>query len=123
MIMKKYNEEHEWVSIEGEIATVGISKYAVEQLGDITFIELPEIDTEISSGDSVAFVESVKAASDIYTPISGTVIEVNEDLLDTPESLNKDAQNIFIFKVTFSDIGELDSLMNEEEYAKHIQTL
>ena len=121
--MKKYNEEHEWVSIEGEIATVGISKYAVEQLGDITFIELPEIDTEISSGDSVAFVESVKAASDIYTPISGTVIEVNEDLLDTPESLNKDAQNIFIFKVTFSDIGELDSLMNEEEYAKHIQTL
>ena len=123
MIMKKYNEEHEWISIEGETAVVGISKYAVEQLGDITFIELPEIDSEVSSGDSVAFIESVKAASDIYTPISGIVIEVNEDLLDTPESLNKDAQNIFIFKITFSDIGELNSLMNEEEYAQYIQTL
>lgn len=121
--MKKYNEEHEWISIEGETAVVGISKYAVEQLGDITFIELPQINTEVLSGDSVAFIESVKAASDIYTPISGIVIEVNEDLLDTPESLNKDAQNIFIFKITFSDIGELNSLMNEEEYAQYIQTL
>ena len=97
--MKKYNEEHEWVTVEGDVATIGVSKYAIDQLGDVTFLELPEVDSEISSGDSVAFIESVKAASDIYTPVSGTIVEANEDLLDTPESLNVDAENIFIFKV------------------------
>lgn len=121
--MRKYSEEHEWVKIDGEIGMVGISKYAIEQLGDITFIELPQIDTDISNGDSVAFIESVKAASDIYSPISGTIIEVNEELLDVPESLNEDAQNIFIFKVKLSDIGELDSLMDGEAYAKYIESL
>ncbi len=121
--MRKYNEEHEWVIVEDDIGSVGISKYAVGQLGDITFLELPEVDNEISSGDSVAFIESVKAASDIYTPISGTILEINEDLLDVPESLNKDAQNIFIFKVKLSDISELDSLMDEDAYAAYIETL
>ncbi len=121
--MRKYNEEHEWVTVEGDIATVGISKYAVEQLGDITFLELPEVDSECTTGDSVAFVESVKAASDIYAPLTGTITEVNEDLLDTPESLNEDAQNIFIFKIKISDVSELDSLMDEDAYAKYIETL
>ena len=121
--MKRYNEEHEWIEVDGDIASVGISAYAVEQLGDITFVELPEIDADISKGDSVAFVESVKAASDIYAPISGTVCEINEDLLDTPESLNENALNIWIFKVTLIDATELDTLMDEDAYKAYIETL
>jgi glycine cleavage system H protein len=121
--MKKYNEEHEWVEVEGDIATVGISTYAVEQLGDITFIELPDLDAEVSMGDSAAFVESVKAASDIYTPISGEVSEVNEALLDTPEVLNEDAMGTFIFKLKITNADELDSLMNEDEYKNFVASL
>lgn len=121
--MKKYNEEHEWVDVEGDIATVGISDYAVEQLGDITFIELPELDTETSMGDSVAFIESVKAASDIYTPISGEVCEVNEALLDAPEVLNEDAMGTFIFKLKISNEDELASLMSEDEYKNFVDSL
>ena len=121
--MKKYNEEHEWVEVEGDIGTVGISKYAVSQLGDITFLELPEIDDDTKQGDSVAFIESVKAASDIYSPVSGNVIEINENLLDTPELLNADAQNTFIFRVKICDETELDSLMDEDAYATYIETL
>lgn len=121
--MKKYNEEHEWVEIDGDIASIGISSYAVEQLGDITFIELPEVDSEVSMGDSVAFIESVKAASDVYTPISGTITEVNEGLLEEPESLNADAQGIFIFKLKVSDMAQFDSLMSQEQYDEFKETL
>ncbi len=121
--MIKYNEEHEWLNIEDDIATVGISNYAVEQLGDITFIELPEIDAAISMGDSVAFIESVKAASDVYAPISGVITEVNDELLDAPESLNSDAQNLWIFKIKLNDANELDTLMSEVEYNTYIETL
>ncbi len=121
--MRKYNEEHEWVEVEGNIGTVGISSYAVGQLGDITFLELPEIDDEASSGDSVAFIESVKAASDIYTPVSGTITEINETLLDTPEVLNKDAHANWIYKIELSDEAELESLMTEEAYAEFVSTL
>lgn len=121
--MKLFNEEHEWVEVVDGIATVGISKYAVDQLGDITFVELPEVDANIDTGASVAFIESVKAASDIYTPLSGTITEINEDLLDTPESLNEEAENIWIFKVKLSDVSELDSLMDGDSYAKYINTL
>ena len=121
--MKKFSESHEWVEVEGNVASVGISSYAVEQLGDITFMELPDVDAEIAKGDSAAFVESVKAASDIYTPVSGTVAEVNEDLLDAPESLNADAEGIFIFKMNLSDVAELETLMSEEQYAEYKETL
>lgn len=121
--MKKYNEEHEWAELEGDIATVGISSYAVEQLGDVTFIELPELEDEVSMGDSVAFVESVKAASDIYTPISGEICEVNEALLDEPEVLNEDAQGTFIFKLKVSNADEFNSLMNEDEYKNFVASL
>lgn len=121
--MKKYNEEHEWLEIDGNIATVGISNYAIEQLGDITFIELPELDMQVNKEDSVAFIESVKAASDIFTPVSGEIVAINEDLLDVPESLNADALNIWIFKISLSKEDELDSLMNQEEYNTYIQTL
>ncbi|WP_309497829.1 glycine cleavage system protein GcvH [Sulfurovum sp.] len=121
--MKKYNEEHEWVEVNGDIATVGVSTYAVEQLGDITFFELPEMDAEVSMGDSVAFVESVKAASDVYTPISGVICEINEALLDTPEVLNEDAMGTFIFKLKVSNEDELNSLMNEDEYNNFVASL
>lgn len=121
--MKKYTESHEWVEIEGDIASVGISSYAVEQLGDITFMELPEADVELSKGESAAFVESVKAASDIYTPISGTVTEANETLIDAPDSLNSNAEGIFIFKLKVSDMSELDTLMSSEDYEKYKETL
>jgi len=121
--MKRYNEEHEWVEIDGDIASIGISSYAVEQLGDITFIELPEVDSEVSMGESVAFIESVKAASDIYTPISGEVCELNEALLDEPEVLNQDAQGTFIFKLKVSNADELNSLMSEDEYKNFVDSL
>lgn len=121
--MKKYNEEHEWVEIDGDIASIGISSYAVEQLGDITFIELPEVDSEVSMGDSVAFVESVKAASDIYTPISGEVCEINEALLDEPEVLNQESMTTFIFKLKVSNADELNSLMSEDEYKNFVDSL
>ncbi|MDA7818429.1 glycine cleavage system protein GcvH [Sulfurimonas sp.] len=121
--MKKYSESHEWVEVEGDIANVGISSYAVEQLGDITFMELPEVDSEFSKGDSVAFVESVKAASDIYTPISGSITEVNELLIDAPETMNEDAEGTFIFKLKVSDMGEIDALMSQEQYDEYKETL
>jgi len=121
--MIKFNEEHEWVKVEDDTAIIGISNYAIKQLGDITFLELPEIDSEIEEGESVAFIESVKAASDIYAPVSGLVTEINEDLLDTPELLNKDAENVWIFKVKLSDVAELDSLLDGDSYAKYVNTL
>ena len=121
--MRKYNEEHEWVEIENEKATVGISAYAIEQLGDITFIELPEVGSEISKEDSVAFIESVKAASDVYTPLSGEVIEINETLLDEPELLNTAPEDTFIFKLKLNDESELDALMDTDSYKKYIDTL
>jgi glycine cleavage system H protein len=121
--MQKFSEEHEWVMVEGNIGTVGISEYAIEQLGDITFLELPEIDDEFSAGDSVAFVESVKAASDIYTPVSGKIIEVNETLLDTPELLNQDANANWVFKLELSDEAELEELMDQAAYDEYTSSL
>ncbi len=121
--MKLFNEEHEWITVEDEIATVGISKYAVEQLGDITFLELPELEDEVDEGASIAFIESVKAASDVYSPVTGTIVEINEDLLDTPELLNQEAENVWIFKIKLSDADELNSLMDGDSYAKYVNTL
>lgn len=121
--MIKYNEEHEWAKVEDGVAVIGVSVYAVEQLGDITFVELPEVDTEVNAGDSAAFVESVKAASDIYTPLSGVVTEVNEALLDVPEQLNEDAAGTWIFKLKIRDIGELDALMDQDAYTAYLDTL
>jgi len=121
--MKKYNEEHEWVTVEGNVASIGVSKFAVEQLGDITFVELPEVDDEVEMAASVAFVESVKAASDIYTPVSGKIVEINEALLDEPEVLNEAAEDTFIFKIELSNTDELNSLMSAEEYATFLESL
>ena len=118
----KYATSHEWVRQEGNgVVTVGITEHAQELLGDMVFVELPDVDDEISTGDDVAVAESVKAASDIYAPISGKVIEVNEDLEDSPELVNSDAFGEgWLFKVQLDDASQLDPLLDAEGYANSI---
>lgn len=116
-----YSEDHEWVKVEGDVAILGISDYAQENLGDIVYVELPEVDDELEKEDVFSAVESVKAASDIYTPVSGKVVEVNEDLEDDPALLNADPYANWIVKLELTDKAELDELMNSEEYEKLIE--
>ncbi|MBB3703641.1 glycine cleavage system protein GcvH [Alloprevotella rava] len=111
-----YSESHEFVKVEGEYAYIGITDFAQEQLGNVTYIEFPEIDEEISAGDSFGSVESVKAASDLTSPVSGVVVEVNEVLEDEPELVNKDAYSNWLIKVKLSDPSELESLMDAQAY-------
>lgn len=120
---KRYSNEHEWAIIDEDTATVGLSPYAVEQLGDITFVELPEVGASASKDESIAFIESVKAASDIYSPMSGEVIEINEELEDRPELLNEDANQTWVFKLKINDPSEFDTLMDEEAYNQYIKSL
>ena len=117
----RFLSSHEWVAVDGDIATVGISDHAQALLGDLVFVEVPEIDDEVSAGDEVAVIESVKAASDVYAPISGTIIEVNEELDDSPESINSDAYGDgWIYKIKMSDPDEFNDLMSAENYAESI---
>jgi len=111
-----YSDDHEWVRLEGDEAYLGITDYAQEQLGDIVYVELPEVDDEIEEEEMFSAVESVKAASDIYMPVDGKVVEVNEELLDNPELINEDAFENWIVKVELSDKSQLDELMSSEEY-------
>ena len=111
-----YSEDHEWVKVEGEEAYVGITDFAQSQLGDIVYVELPEVDDELEQEDDFAAIESVKAASDVYMPVSGKVLEANEDLLDSPELLNSDPFDSWIVKVELTDKSQLDDLMSSEEY-------
>ncbi|WP_142847351.1 glycine cleavage system protein GcvH [Telmatospirillum sp. J64-1] len=121
----RYTRDHEWVRIEEEgIATVGISEYAQQQLGDVVFVELPAIGKSIVQGGEAAVVESVKAASEVYAPVSGAVIEANDALTDTPALVNEDAEGEgWFFRVEMSDPSELDSLMDVDEYTDYIQGL
>ncbi|MCW3848972.1 glycine cleavage system protein GcvH [Sphingomonas sp. LB-2] len=119
-----YTEDHEWVEVDGDIGTVGISDYAQGQLGDIVFVETPDEGKDVSKGDEAAVVESVKAASDVYSPVSGTVIEGNAALADTPELVNEDPEGDgWFFKLTLSDPSELESLMDEAAYAAFVAKL
>ncbi len=119
-----FTNDHEWIEVSGDTGTVGITDYAQGQLGDITFVELPEVGSTVSMGDSVSVVDSVKAASDVYTPVSGEVIEVNEALGDAPETVNSDADSDgWLFKLALSDPGELDGLMDEAAYAAYVAGL
>ena len=111
-----YSESHEFVKVEGEYAYIGITDFAQGQLGNVTYIEFPEIDDEISAGDSFGSVESVKAASDLTSPVSGVVVEVNEVLEDEPELVNKDAYSNWLIKIKLSDPSELESLMDAQAY-------
>jgi glycine cleavage system H protein len=124
MASERYTEEHEWVRIDGSIATCGISEYAQEQLGDVVFVDLPEIGMVVSQNDEIAVVESVKAASDIYAPISGEVVAVNEAVADAPETVNEDALGKgWLFKIRVSDEAEADALMDDSSYADFVAGL
>lgn len=116
-----FTKKHEWVKVEGGEATVGISDYAQEQLGDIVFIELPDVDEEIEQGDEFGVVESVKAASDLYMPISGKILEVNEELEDAPELVNEDAMANWMIKVEITKKEELEDLLSEDQYKDFIE--
>ena len=111
-----YSESHEWVKVEGNIAIVGITDFAQHAMGDLSYVDMPEVDDEVAAGDEFGAVESVKAASDLYSPVSGTVVEINEELEDTPELLNQDAFANWIMKVEMTDPSELDNLMDAAAY-------
>ena len=111
-----YSESHEWVKVEGNVAVIGITDFAQHAMGDLSYVDMPEVDDEFAAGDEFGAVESVKAASDLYSPVSGTVVEINEELEDAPELLNQDAFANWIMKVEMSDPSELDSLMDAAAY-------
>ena len=117
----KYSEDHEWISIEGDVGTVGVTDFAQEQLGDIVFVELPEAGTALGKGDQAGVVESVKAASEIYAPVAGEIVEANDILADTPETVNAAAESSgWFFKIKLADMTELDGLMDEAAYKAFI---
>ncbi|WP_077368799.1 glycine cleavage system protein GcvH [Anaerosalibacter sp. Marseille-P3206] len=115
-----YTKDHEWIKVDGKEAFVGVADYAQAQLGDIVYVELPSIDDELEKEDAFAAVESVKAAADIYMPVSGKVIETNEALEDEPNLLNEDPYENWMIKIELSDTSELDDLMNSEDYEKYL---
>ena len=115
----KFSKEHEWITLEGEVATIGITKHATEMLGDIVFAELPEKGKNVEKDGTAGVVESTKAASDVYTPISGEVVDINQSIVDDPAKINEDPEGAgWFFKLKIKDLSELDTLMNKEEYEK-----
>jgi glycine cleavage system H protein len=117
----KYTEDHEWLSADGDIVTVGITEYAATQLGDVVFVELPEIETQVAKGDEIVVIESVKAASDITAPLDGEIVEVNEALVANPALVNEDPTgDAWFFKIKVDDAATLDDFMDEDEYKDHI---
>ncbi len=118
----KFLSSHEWVSIEGNIATIGVSDHAQELLGDLVYVELPDVGSSLAAGDSAGVIESVKAASDTYAPVSGEVIEVNDELEDSPDKINSDPYGAgWLVEVTLSNAGELDGLLDAAAYQKHCE--
>ena len=117
----KYAKTHEWVRVEGDVAYIGISDYAQEELGDIVYVEMPAAGDNYQKGEEAATVESVKAASAIYTPVSGTVKEINPELESTPELINQRPYQAFIFAIHFSDASGLDELLDAQGYQKHVE--
>ena len=111
-----YSESHEWVKVEGNVAIVGITDFAQHAMGDLSYVDMPEVDDELEKGEEFGAVESVKAASDLYSPVTGTVFEINEELEDAPELLNQDAFANWIMKVEMSDPAELETLMDAAAY-------
>ena len=116
---KKFSKQHEWISIEGEVATVGITKHASEMLGDVVFVELPDQGKSIKKDGQAGVVESTKAASDIYSPIAGEVVDTNKSIVDDPAAVNKDPEgNAWFFKIKIKNQADLDELMNKADYEK-----
>jgi glycine cleavage system H protein len=117
----KFLSSHEWVAVDGDVATIGVSDHAQELLGDLVFVELPEVGSAVIAGDTVAVIESVKAASDTYAPITGEIIEVNSELEDSPERINDDPYGDgWMYKIKMDDQGELGDLLNAESYSEAI---
>ncbi len=116
----KYSETHEWVKVEGNVAIVGVSDYAQKEMGDITYVDMPDVDDEVSKDEEFGALESVKASSDLVSPVSGVVVEKNEALEDAPELINQDPYGNWIIKVEMSDASELDALLDAAGYAKLI---
>jgi glycine cleavage system H protein len=120
----RYTKEHEWIRLDGDSAVVGITEHAQSQLGDVVYVELPEIGKSFAAGDEAAVVESVKAASEVYAPASGEVVAVNDALADTPATVNEDAEGKgWFLKLKLKDPGELDQLMTAEQYKDYVATL
>jgi len=120
----KYHREHDWAYVDGDTAVFGLTDYAQETLGDIVFVELPEVGAEVTAGTPYAEVESVKSVSEVYAPLSGSVIEVNEEVVDAPEIINESPYDDgWLIKIKLSDPGEIDDLMSEEEYAELVAGL
>ncbi len=116
----RYSEDHEWVKVEGDIAVIGISDFAQKELGDITYADLPEVDDEVEAGEEFGALESVKASSELLSPVSGKVVEVNPELEDTPEKINEDAYEAWIVKVEMSDPSQVDTLLDAAAYKAKI---
>ena len=117
----KFTEEHEWLRVDGDLVVVGITEHAAEQLGDVVFVELPEVETQVAKGDEVSVIESVKAASDILAPVDGEIVEVNEALTENPGLINEDPQgDAWFFKMKLDDLSVLDDFMSEDEYKDFI---
>ena len=118
----KFSKEHEWITLEGDVATIGITKHATEMLGDIVFAELPEKGSNVEKDGTAGVVESTKAASDVYTPVSGEVVDTNQSIVDDPSKINLDPENqAWFFKLKIKDNSEMNSLMNKEEYNKFVK--
>lgn len=119
-----YTNDHEWVRVDGEEAYVGISDFAIKQLGDLVFIEVPEAGRDVDQGDEAAVVESVKAASEIYTPVSGTIVQGNDGVADDPSTVSGDSNSDgWFFKIKMSDMGQLDTLMSADDYKAYVDGL
>ncbi|GAA1945179.1 glycine cleavage system protein GcvH [Kitasatospora viridis] len=116
----KYTKEHEWVSVQGKKAKVGVTEYAARQLGDVVFVELPNVGSALDTGQSISAIESVKAASELYSPVSGKVSAVNEELNDEPELINDDAHSAWIVEIELKDPKQLDSLLTAAQYEAYI---
>jgi glycine cleavage system H protein len=121
---KRYTKEHEWVSLDGDIATIGITDHAQEQLGDVVFVELPELNREVTAGEACAVVESVKAASDVYAPLTGKVVETNPEIIEDPALVNSDAEGEgWFFRVEIDDTAAFEALMDSDAYDEYRETL
>jgi glycine cleavage system H protein len=116
----KYTKEHEWIKTDGKSATIGITHYAQESLGDIVFVELPKVGSELTAGKTFGSVESVKAVSDLYAPASGTVTEINGELATAPEKINQDAHSAWLLKIALKNPGDLASLLSASDYEKFV---
>lgn len=121
---KRYTKEHEWVTLDGDIVTIGITDHAQEQLGDVVFVELPELNREVAAGEACAVVESVKAASDVYAPLTGKVVETNQEVIDDPALVNSDAEGEgWFFRLEIDDTDAFEALLDEDAYSEYLETL